>query len=142
MLKYWILDDTEKVLRQSSIIWGAHRDKGVLAAPKALVTPWIKRDWEAFIKAQKNDFEKLWQRARKDGWTVKGETATEVVVTTERYQIEHQWCWAHCGMAMLAHRQGVTVATDAFWFPPSAIEETTKAPTLQEGSDSAQLRMF
>jgi hypothetical protein len=139
MMKYWILGDDDKALQQSAVIWGARREQGVFAAPKPLVTPWLKRDWNSFVKAQQKDFEKLWQRARKDHWTVRAENSTEIVVTTERYQIEHHWCWAHCGMAVLAHRQGAQVATDPFWFPRSAIEEPTTAPAPE---DPNQLRMF
>jgi hypothetical protein len=143
MMKYWILEDADKAQQQAAIIWGAQRDKGVLAAPKPLVVPWLKKDWSAFVKAQQKDFEKLWQRARKDGWTVRAETATEAVVTTDRYQIEHHWCWAHCGMAVLAHRQGVEVATDAFWFPLAAIAKATITPASgKENCEADQLRMF
>ncbi len=142
MMKYWILGDEDKALQQSTVIWGARRDQGVLAAPKPLVAPWLKKDWNSFVKAQQKDFEKLWQRARKDGWTVKAETSMEVVVTTDRYQIEHQWCWAHCGMAVLAHRQGAQVATDPFWFPRSAVVETTTTSDPDEGNNTDQLGMF
>jgi hypothetical protein len=122
MMKYWILGEQEKAVQQSELIWGAYRDQGVLAASKSLVTPWLNHDWKSFVKAQKKDFEKLWNRARKDCWTVREENPEEIVVTTQRYQIEHQWCWAHCGMALLAHRQGIEVATDPFWFPSHALK--------------------
>jgi hypothetical protein len=52
---------------------------------------------------------------------VKAESSTEMVVTTERYDIQHQWCWAHCGMALLARRQAVEILTDPFWFPAAAV---------------------
>ena len=73
------------------------------------------------MKAQQKDFEKLWTRGRKDG-TVRSETHNEVVVTVQRYPVEQKWCWAHCGLAMLAHRQGVKVANDPFWFPAHALQ--------------------
>ncbi len=117
MMKYWILGDEKKAFEQSEIVWGAKRDQQVFAAPKPLVIPWLKKDWKAFIIQQQRDFQKLWNRARKDCWTVRSENSTETVVTTDRYQIGHMWCWAHCGMALLAHRQGVKVATDPLWFP-------------------------
>jgi hypothetical protein len=142
MMKYWILGDQGKAVQQSEIIWGAYREKGIFAAPKPLVTPWLKRDWKAFVKAQQKDFEKLWNRARKDHWTVKAENSTEIVVTTERYQIEHQWCWAHCGMALLAHRQGAEVATDPFWFPRNAIGGAATNPPAEQGPVPDQLNMF
>ncbi len=142
MMKYWILGDQEKAVQQSDLIWSAYRKPGVFAAPKPLVIPWLKRDWSAFVKAQQKDFEKLWNRARKDHWTVRAENPTETVVTTDRYQITHQWCWAHCGMALLAHRQGVDVATDPFWFPRAAIAGAVHAKPGKENPSSNQLDMF
>lgn len=121
MLKHWILGDLKKAEEQSELIWGAYRDASFAAASKPLVTPWLKDDWKGFVKAQQKDFEKLWVRGRKDG-TVRSESAGETVVTVERYPIEQKWCWAHCGLALLAHRQGLEVATDPFWFPPHALK--------------------
>lgn len=142
MMKHWILGDDAKAAAQAALIWGAKRRHGVFAAAKPLVTPWLKRDWAAFAKAQRSDFDKLWQRIRKDGWTVKSETPAEVVVTTDRYQIQHQWCWAHCGMALLAHRQGANVVCDPFWFPSSAIEERESPPLNKERPGANQMDMF
>jgi len=142
MVKYWILGDDKKAVEQSELIWRAYREPGVFAAPKPLVSPWLKRDWPAFTKQQQKDFAKLWNRARKDGWTVKAENATEIVVTTERYQIEHMWCWAHCGMAMLAHRESVKVITDQFWFPAAALENDVLQTQRKSHDDTDQLRMF
>jgi hypothetical protein len=142
MMKYWILADERKAAEQSELIWGAYRQSGMKAASKPLVIPWLKRDWKAFAKAQSKDFEKLWNRARKDCWTVRSENSTEVVVTTERYQIEHQWCWAHCGMALLAHREGAEVVTDPFWFPEVAIGKNGDDTQRKNGSGSEQLSMF
>jgi hypothetical protein len=142
MIKYWILGDDRRALQQADLIWGAHRETTVFAAPKPLVLPWLKRDWAAFFKCQQKDFEKLWNRARQDRWTVKAENSTEVVVTTERYQIEHQWCWAHCGMALLAHRQGVKVASDPFWFPAIALAGRTDLDKKRQDEQPDQLRMF
>jgi hypothetical protein len=142
MMKYWILGDEKKAVEQSAFIWGAYRDPSVFAAPKPLVTPWLKRDWAAFAKQQQKDFEKLWTRARKDRWTVKAENSTEVVVTTERYQVAHMWCWAHCGMALLAHREGAKVINDPFWFPAVALENETTKEQKNKRDDTDQLRMF
>ncbi len=142
MVKYWILGDEDKAVQQFDLVWEAHREPGILAAPKPLTTPWLKKNWEAFIKAQQKDFEKLWKRARQDRWTVKAESSREIIVTTERYQIEHQWCWAHCGMALLAHRQGVNVATDPLWFPPAAIAGQAAAKHDNAGPSTDQLNMF
>jgi len=144
MMKYWILGDQEKATEQSEFIWGAYRERGVAAAPKPLVMPWLNKDWKAFVKCQHKDFEKLWNRARKDCWTVKAENSTEIVVTTEKYEIGHQWCWAHCGMALLANRQGVDVATDPFWFPAHAlfVNDTDATPTQSPGSKEQQQELF
>ena len=140
MMKYWILGDTDKAVEQSELIWSAYREPGVFAAPKPLVIPWLKRDWATFAKQQQKDFDKLWSRARKDRWTVKAENSTEVIVTTERYQIEHMWCWAHCGMALLAHREGAQVVTDPFWFPAAAMADAQTERKQRDDTD--QLRMF
>jgi len=120
IIKHSILEQNQKMLEQAALIWRAYHPPGFAAASKPLTTPWLNRDWEKFAKAQSKDFEKLWQRARKDGWTVPRETDAEVIVRTRR-QIEHQWCWAHAGLAILAHKDGAQVITDPFWFPPSAL---------------------
>jgi hypothetical protein len=142
MMKCWILGDNEKAEQESALIWKAYRDRGVIAASKPLVMPWLKRNWDSFTKAQEKDFAKLWQRARQDLWTVKSETSKEAVVTTERYQIEHQWCWAHCGLALLAHRLGVVVVTDPFWLPEAALGTSNTIASEPKLPDSSQLDMF
>lgn len=143
MLKYWILGEEGKAVEQSEMIWGAYRERGIFAAAKPLVTPWLKRDWPRFQKAQRKDFDKLWQRAKKDGWTVRAENSTQVIVTTEKYQIEHMWCWAHCGLGILGHRAGAEVATDEFWFPENAIcDAKEKAKQHAEAAKVNQLEMF
>ena len=121
MLKHWILGDFEKAEQQSELIWSAYRDASFAAASKPLVRPWLKGDWTGFVKAQRKDFEKLWARGRKDG-TVRSENEDEITVTVERYPIEQKWCWAHCGLALVAYRRGVEVATDPFWFPAHALK--------------------
>ena len=93
MMKHWILGDDIKVAQQAALILASKRQQGVFAASKQLATPWLNRDWGAFVKAQQKDFDKLWQRIRKDGWTIKSENSVEVVMTTDRYRIRHQWCW-------------------------------------------------
>ena len=40
----------------------------------------------------------------------------------ERYNVQQLWCWAHCGLALLAYRAGAEVATDPFWFPSHALQ--------------------
>jgi hypothetical protein len=120
MLKHWILGDEKKAQAQAELIWGAYRDASFAAASKPLVTPWLKGDWDGFVKAQRKDFDKLWARGRKDG-TVRSEQGDERVVTVQRYPVEQKWCWAHCGLALLAYRRGVQVATDPFWFPEHAL---------------------
>jgi hypothetical protein len=119
--KYWILSDLKKAAKQAEIIWDSYRPPWLKAASKSLTAPWLKRDWGAFTKAQKKDFERLWSSGRKNG-TVRKETSTEMVVTVDSYPVEQVWCWAHCGMALLAYREGVDVVTDPFWFPPHALK--------------------
>jgi len=124
-LKWWILGDLAKALQESEKIWPAFRDQffSLRAAANPLVGPWLKRDWSSFMKRQNKDFDQLWARARKSNWIVRSETESEVVVTTNRLLIERDWCWSHCGLALLAYRfEGVPVATDPFWFPPHALE--------------------
>ena len=122
MLKYWILGDPKKSVQESKIIWGAYRYDIARVAPKALVTRWLEGDWKAFVKLQQKDFAALWERARKDRIVV-SETDSEGVVAFNRIGVPGTgWCWAHCGLAMLAHRQGVEVTTDPFWFPVHALE--------------------
>lgn len=143
MMKYWILGEDQKALEQSNVIWTAHRDREVSAAPKPLVASWLSRDWPRFIKAQRKDFDKLWQRAKKDAWTVKAEDSTHVIVTTEKYQIGHQWCWAHCGLAILARRAGAEIATDEFWFPKAAVYDAKEmAKQRSDAAKANQLEIF
>lgn len=120
MLKHWVLGDLRKAAQHSELIWSAYRDASFAAATKPLVMTWLKGDWKGFFKAQQKDFEKLWTRGRKDG-TVRSESGEDVLVTVQKYPLEQKWCWAHCGLAMLAHRKGIEVATDAFWFPSHAL---------------------
>ncbi len=122
MMKYWILGDDEKAMEQSNFIWGAYREEGVTTATKPLVTPWLKRDSKGFAKAQQRDFDKWWSRVRKAGRVIRSENEREIVVTSYRFDIASYWCWSHCGLALLAHRQGSEVATDPFWFPPHALK--------------------
>jgi hypothetical protein len=121
MLKHWILGDLRRAEEHSGLIWSAYRDASFAAASKPLVMPWLKGDWSRFIKAQRKDFEKLWTRGRKEG-SVRSASDEGTLVTVQRYPLEQRWCWAHCGLAMLAHRKGIEVATDAFWFPPHALK--------------------
>lgn len=121
MLKYYILNDVRKAEQQYELIWGAYRPPFLSAATKPLVTPWLKGNWPAFVKEQEKDFKKLWERGRKDG-TVLSESRAETVVTVDRYPIQQKWCWSHCGLALLAYRNGVKVATDEFWFPSYSLK--------------------
>jgi len=120
LLKHWIFGNNTKATENAELIWEAYRHPSFAAATKSLVSPWLKGDWRGFLKAQRKDFEKLWARGRKDG-TVRSESCNEIRVTVQRYPLEQKWCWAHCALAMLAHRKGVDVVTDAFWFPSHAL---------------------
>jgi hypothetical protein len=122
MMKYWILGDTEKAIGQSQLIWEAYRNVTTKAAPKPLVTPWLNKDWSKFSLQQEKHFSQLWASARKDKAIVKSETDSEIVVTTNWFQIGHMWCWSHCALAILASREGAVVVTDPFWFPEVALK--------------------
>lgn len=142
MLKYWILGDVKKAVQESEIIWGAHRYDIARVAPKALVGKWLEGDWKKFEKLQQKDFAALWERLRKHRILV-SETDTERVISFNRVGVPGTgWCWAHCGLAMLAHRQGVEVATDPFWFPLHALQCVARgSQSIDEGPTSALHRM-
>lgn len=121
MLKHWILGDKEAATAQSNVIWDAYRPPHFRAATKPLVSAWLSGKWDAFVIQQRKDFEKLWGRANKDG-TVTSKRQSHVTVNVADFSVAQLWCWAHCGMAVLTHRQGVEVATDPFWLPPYAFK--------------------
>lgn len=127
LMKYWILGHDARAATECDVIWRAYRDPQVLAAPKPLTAAWTKRNWRVFVERQTKDFEKMWNQARKDAWTVCSETSTEIVVRTDGCRIGYRWCWAHCAMALLAYRQGVEVETDPLWFPPHALKCVDRA---------------
>jgi hypothetical protein len=124
MVKHWILGDRDKAAQQAEIVWKAYRFPNLRASVKPLVTPWLKGDWSSFRQQQQKDFAKLWERIRKDRSAVK-ENGEEIVIDVDRFSTKQTWCWAHCGMALLAHRQGAEVVTDDFWFPPHALKCVT-----------------
>ncbi|MFO1460863.1 MAG: hypothetical protein U1G08_15830 [Verrucomicrobiota bacterium] len=122
MLKYWVLGDIKKAVQQAEIIWGAYRYDIARVAPKALVVKWLEGDWKGFVKLQQKDFKAQWEWARKYRILV-SETDSEKVIAFDRLPVPGRgWCWAHCGLAVLAHRRGVEVATDPFWFPHHALQ--------------------
>jgi hypothetical protein len=121
-LKHWIRGDYQKATQQSELVWGAYREHNVSTASKPLVVPWLNRDWAKFKKAQEKDLEKLWVRARKNGTVIGTSDDQGLVMTTDKYYVMNDWCWSHCGLALLAHRHGADVATDPFWFPPNALD--------------------
>jgi hypothetical protein len=124
MLKHWIFGNDAKARQESEIIWGAYRFPAFSAAPKPLVTPWLEADWKYFVRQQGMDFQKLWNRIRKTR-AIKRETETEMIIDIKPLaSIEDFWCWSHCGLALLAHRKGVAVATDPFLFPEAALRAT------------------
>lgn len=122
MLKHWMLGDLKKSAQEAEKIWSAYRFPNIRAAAKSLVTPWLKQDWTAFAKQQQKDFEKRWATTHTDRCQViQKETADEIVISVEGFDPTQSWCWAHCAMAMLAHRRGAPVVTDPLWFPPHAL---------------------
>ena len=120
MLKHWILGNKEEAFKQSEIIWNAYRPPYFRATTKPLVVAWLSENWKSFVVQQNKDFEKLWNRANKDGTTTSKKHG-QVTVNIAKFPVGQLWCWAHCGLAMLARRRGVEVATDPFWFPPNAL---------------------
>jgi hypothetical protein len=126
LFKYWILGDLKKAEEQSNIIWDSYHPPDFKASTKPLVKAWLKGDWDAFAKAQLKTFDRLWNRSRKDGAVVSEKNQATVVDIRKVSSIQQLWCWADCGMAMLAHRRGAPVATDPFWFPPQALEMVPK----------------
>jgi hypothetical protein len=123
MVKHWILGDRKKAAEHADIVWGAYRFPNLSPSTKPLITPWLNEDWDSFRKHQQKDFKKLWDHIRKDRWRpILKESAEEIVVSVERFRGKQSWCWAHCGLALLAHRRGIPVATDDFWFPPYALK--------------------
>lgn len=121
MLKHFILGNIARAHEEYEAIWSAYRHPSFCGATKPVVAPWIAENWDGFRLAQSRDFEKMWSRGRKDG-TVLSEPGDRITVTVQRYPIEEKWCWAHSGLAVLAHRKGIKVATDPFWFPPYSLE--------------------
>lgn len=122
MLKNTILGNQKTAIEQSKAIWEAHRDRLLFAAPKSLVFAWLNKDWEKFIEQQRKDFNRLWGRIHKDAWSIRSESATEIVIRTNAIDTGNMWCWAHCALALLAYRQGIQIETDSFWFPAHALK--------------------
>ena len=123
MFKYWVLGDRKTAVKQAEVFADAYRFPNLRTSSKPLVTAWLKEDWELFVKQQKKEFSKHWERIRKDRWQpIKKENGEEITVSVDRFSPRQSWCWSDCGMALLAHRQGVQVATDDFWFPPHALK--------------------
>lgn len=121
MVKHWILRDAERASEEFNLIWGARRDRFIRAAQKPLAAPWLHQDWSAFVRAQRKDFARWWERARKWG-AICSENKGEVVVTTTELIIDSGWCWAHCALAVLGYGEGADVVTDPLWLPPHALK--------------------
>lgn len=122
MLKYWILGDLKKAAQESTLIWSAYRYDIARVAPKALVDKWLEGDWKKFAKLQQKNFASLWDLLRKRRVLV-SESDSERVIDFHHLGVPGTgWCWAHVGLAMLAHRRGIEVVTDPFWFPPYALK--------------------
>lgn len=121
MLKHWILGDPNKAEAEAEIVWKAHKDIAFKASTKQLVAPWLKGNWDGFTKSQKKDFEKLWEQSKKHGMAQADDRGC--VFNLDGYSsVQQSWCWAHCGLALLARRRGVEVATDPIWLPPEAVQ--------------------
>ena len=82
----------------------------------------MRGDWTAFEKQQRKDFDKLWARVRKSRAILKESDKEMVLNFQEIAVIESFWCWAHCALALLAHKEGAKVATDPLFFPAHALK--------------------
>ena len=121
MLKYWILGDKEKSRKEAEVIWGAYRYDIAKTAPKPMVVKWLAEDWKGFAKQQQKDFKAQWDRLRKYS-IVRSETDQETVIAFDGIPVAGEgWIWAHCGLALLALREGAEVFTDPLWFPEHAL---------------------
>lgn len=121
MLKYWILGDKEKARKEADKIWSAYRYDIARTAPKPMVVKWLAEDWKSFAKQQQKDFKAQWDRLRKYR-ILRSETPHETVVAFSEIPVPGRgWCWAHCGLALLALREGAPVVTDPLWFPEHAL---------------------
>jgi hypothetical protein len=128
MLKHWILGDHVTAAKEASLIWTAYRYNIARFAPKSLVTKWLAADWNAFRTQQEKDFNALWEGARKKRLINSKKSGSTIVDAWNIPVAGHGWCWAHCGLAVLAHRQGIPVTTDPFWFPPHALKCVPNSP--------------
>ena len=119
-LKYSILGDKQKAEKEFDTIWDTYKNDMAPSAPKSLASKWLTEDWKGFRKAQGKDFENRWERARKYRWIV-DDNPEEPTVRLWDILPGRNWCWSHVGLAMLAHRRGIEVATDPLWFPAHAL---------------------
>lgn len=128
MMKHSIMGGAGSAAEQANTIWGAQRSEAFSTASKPLVQAWLRADWDEFRLQQRKDFARLWAKARKTS-AIKRDTRSEITIELGPIaSIEQFWCWAHCGLALLAYRRGVEVATDPLWFPPHALECVNVGP--------------
>lgn len=122
MLKHWILGDVSKAKNEFEVVTNSHCHDISRPAPLSLVKAFLSADWKEFSKLQKRDFKSRWDGLRKHG-IVRSESKDETVIAFDRIGVPGRgWMWSHCALAKLAHRQGIQVQTDPFWFPTGALE--------------------
>lgn len=119
MLKYSILEDQSSCEKEYQVMKDAYIDP-FRGAAKPLIKTWIEKNYDGFIRNQVKDFERLWQFADKHRIVV--QNGGDKTLQLRKISTEQNWCWGHCGLAMLFHRKGAKVATDELWFPATALE--------------------
>lgn len=121
MLKHWILKDLRTAETQFQSAKTAFIPESLKAAQPWFVEPWLRGNWRAFRTAQRRDFRLRWINAKKN--RAIQQKNRDIIVDIERAAepIDQRWCWAHAGLALLAHNDGIEVETDEFWFPRKAL---------------------
>jgi hypothetical protein len=128
-LKYEALGNKDKAMEQYRHLEGSFCPDYGRTANRQFLLKVIKEKWDDFVRLQNKDFERLWHRAFRNGIVRRESTdASNPIVRIGDIPIEQLWCWSHVGLALLAHRRGVSVATDSLWFPPYALKCVPKVP--------------
>jgi hypothetical protein len=120
MLKHWLLGDKEMARSEFERVKGAYVHPAIRGASFELVRAWLDADWKKFNKLQQKDFQRLWTFVRKHRIVVtSGSNSFKAKI--DKISIGQNWCWAHCGLAVAAYRQGASVETHDFLFPAHSL---------------------
>lgn len=122
MLKYAILDNRADCEKEYQVMKDAYINPAFRGAAKPLIKNWIEGNIDDFVRNQAKDFERLWKFA--DKYRIAVQNGENKTLQLGKISTEQNWCWGHCGLAMLFHRKGAKVATDELWFPESALIRT------------------